>query len=227
MNLILRGHIRNSFDDKNLYYLISDLSEKQNIKLFIHTWNVVQTSLSWRHIPENKSKVDEELIVGYFKDLSHLVQDIIIEDDQNIKIEGRKEGNIGHSHAPILGYKYMFYGMMRAAECVLNRVGPDAMVTQTRFDIMSNWGSFRKERIIQFINTKPSKRIQFMVEEVADESTVGIDNIYIAKAKDMYDLLHHMYHNLDEIDERLKLTRHIGHQEWLTMFEALNLFSEA
>ena len=65
-----------------------------------------------------------------------------------------------------------------------------------------------------------------MMEEAANESTVGIDNIYIAKAKDMYDLLHHMYYNLDEIDERLKKVRHMGHQEWLTMFEALRLFNK-
>ena len=226
MNLILRGHIRNSFDNKNLYNLTKELSNKQDLKLFIHAWNVIQTNISWRHIPENRSVVSQDLIKNYFEDLSCLIKDIIIEDDQNIKIEGRKEGNIGHSHAPILGYKYMFYGMMKAAENVLNHVGPDELVTQTRFDIMSNWGSFRKEQIIEFINTAPSKRIQFMMEEAANESTVGIDNIYIAKAKDMYDLLHHMYYNLDEIDERLKKVRHMGHQEWLTMFEALRLFNK-
>jgi hypothetical protein len=225
MNLILRGHVRNSFENKNLYGLISKLSKIQEIKIFIHTWNVIQTNLSWRHIPENKTNVSEELIKNYFEDLSVLIEKIIIDDDKKIEIKGRKEGNIGHSHAPVLGYKYMFYGMMRAAECVLNQVGPNALVAQTRFDVMSNWGSFRKEQIINFINAIPSKRIQFMMPEVADESTVGIDNIYIATAKDMYDLLSHMYHNLDEIDERLKKIRHMGHQEWLTMFEAMNLFN--
>lgn len=221
MNLIIRGHIRNAFDNRNLYELIRDISSKMDLKIFVHSWSVVQTRTSWRYIPENKSPVDEDTVRSYFADLSHLVSSVIVDDEGSVPISGRKHGTIGHTPCPVLGYKYMFYGMLRAAEHVVASVPAEELVTQTRFDVMSNWGRFGRDQIVDFMLRKPTKRIQFIVEEAYNESTVGIDNIYMANARDMHDFLKHMYINLDEIDEANKRERHMGHQEWLTMFEAM------
>jgi hypothetical protein len=42
MILILRGHIRNSFDNNKLYELIKLIYEKNSdLMIYIHTWSIV------------------------------------------------------------------------------------------------------------------------------------------------------------------------------------------
>lgn len=221
MNLIIRGHIRNAFGSRGLYDLVREMSDRSELSVFIHTWNVFQTSASWRRIPDDHNPVDEDKVRSYFSDLSPLIKHVIVDEDKKVPLSGKTHGTIGHTPCPVVGYKYMFYGMLKAAEHVASVVPPDDIVLQTRFDVMSNWRRFSRDQIVEFAFRKPSKRIQFIVNEAYDESTVGIDNIYMANAKDMRQFLRHMYFNLDEIDEANKAERHMGHQEWLTMFEAM------
>jgi hypothetical protein len=225
MNLILRGHIRNSFSNDSLNRLVFEISKKHKLDIYVHTWSVLQSSRSWRHIPDDERAVDESMVLDYFDGLGVSIRRVIIEDESEVELKGRLDGTVGHTPCPIKGYKYMFHGMLKAAECVLEDAGPEDLVVQTRFDVLSNWGRFGADRIVSFMDVKPSKRIQFIMEEVADESTVGVDNIYMAKALDMHNFLKHMLDDLDEIDLKHKSTRHMGHQEWLTMFEAVDFFA--
>ena len=79
MILILRGHIRNSFNNLKLYNLINQIYETdQNIKIYIHTWNIFSNNISWREIESNNTPVTEEIIYNYFNDLKHLIKHIII-----------------------------------------------------------------------------------------------------------------------------------------------------
>jgi hypothetical protein len=224
MNLIIRGHIRKSFLNKRLYNLIHKISENRELHIYIHTWNVFQSERSWRRIVSDERSVDESAVRDYFDGLDVSIRSVKVEDERDVEIKGEKEGSIGHTPCPVLGYKYMFHGMLSAAESVLGDSGPDEMVVQTRFDILSNWARLKEERIVEFFDIAPSKRIQFMMDEVADESTVGIDNIYMARAKDMRDFLKHMLDDLDEINLKHKSKMHVGHQEWLTMLEAVDFF---
>lgn len=221
MNLILRGHIRNAFGDRGLYDLVRRASEVTDLKIFAHTWNVMQTGLSWRRVPEDRSEVKDVTVLDYFSDLSPLFKHIIVEDDRDVPLKGRTEGSVGHTPCPIRAYKYMFHGMSRISEYVYLNSEPEEVTVQTRFDVLSNWRRFNSQEILEFIVRKPAKRIQFMMEELYNESTVGIDNIYMASAKDMHEFIRHMRDNLDEIDERHRSARHMGHQEWITMFEAI------
>lgn len=220
-NLIIRGHIRNAFGNRDLYDLVREISDRADISVFIHTWSVFQTSASWRRMPDDHNPVDEDQVRSYFSDLSPLIKKVMVDDEKKVELSGRLHGTIGHTPCPVAGYKYMFYGMLRAAEYVASVKPPEDLVVQTRFDVMSNWRRFSRGQIVDFVFRKPSKRIQFIVEEAYNESTVGIDNIYMANAKDMYEFIRHMYLNLDEVDEANKASRHMGHQEWLTMFEAM------
>ena len=68
MIILLRGHIRNSFDTPYLYEFIQYLSNNYNIEIYIHTWDIIQNSISWREIKENNIPVNNELIYDYFKD---------------------------------------------------------------------------------------------------------------------------------------------------------------
>ena len=53
MIILLRGHIRNSFDTQYLYELMQYLSNNYNIEIYIHTWDIIQNNISWREIKEN------------------------------------------------------------------------------------------------------------------------------------------------------------------------------
>lgn len=225
MNLIIRGHIRKSFENTDLKNFIDEISQVCKVNVVIHTWKIFQSGLSWRRIQENNSNVTEDIIRSYFGKISESISSVIIDDESSLSISGRVVGTVGHTPCPILGYKYMFYGMMKAAEHVADQVGEDELVVQTRFDILSNWAVVDRKRMVEFFKKKPTKRIQFMMPEIANEDSVGIDNIYMAKSSDMRDFLRHMYNNLDEIDDRHKIARHMGHQEWLTMFEAQTFFN--
>ena len=55
MILIIRGHIRNSFETKNLYNLIKEIHIIfPGLKIFIHTWNIFANNISWRNININE-----------------------------------------------------------------------------------------------------------------------------------------------------------------------------
>ena len=54
MILVIRGHIRNSFETKELYNFIEELYNiYPDLKIFIHTWNIFANSVSWRNITVN------------------------------------------------------------------------------------------------------------------------------------------------------------------------------
>lgn len=58
MILILRGHIRDSFNNTNLYDLVKDIVNiEPNIKIYIHTWNIFANSLSWRPYKANEREI--------------------------------------------------------------------------------------------------------------------------------------------------------------------------
>jgi hypothetical protein len=61
MILILRGHIRDSFDNNNLYELIKSIYEKNgDLMIYIHTWSIFQNNLSWRKMDNIFIEVTEK-----------------------------------------------------------------------------------------------------------------------------------------------------------------------
>ena len=79
MILYLRGHVRNSFNNNNLYYLLKYINRVMpNIKIYIQTWNIIQSNISWREMNEIDYTVTNELIFNYFRDLSKNIKEIII-----------------------------------------------------------------------------------------------------------------------------------------------------
>ena len=135
--IILRGHIRSSFDDDKLYNLIKKIDQIYNIHIYIHTWNIQQSNISWRNIKEINNIITKEVIFNYFKDLSHLIKHIIIEDDKNIKLIGNLTGTIG-PRCPVLGWKRYLYGLYQIINYVKDNVRPNEFIINMRFDIFSN-----------------------------------------------------------------------------------------
>jgi hypothetical protein len=241
MKLIMRGHIRDSFENSRLRNFIKKLGESFGLRVVIHTWNIRRNSLSWRTMGEDTRPVDESIIMDYFGESAGLVDAVMVDDDSKISLPGSLEGVVSMSWAPVRGYKLMFYGMMRAAEAAVGIYGRDETVVQMRFDAFSNWVNASQKQVQEFMASEPSdwERIRFMIrpadspEELSSRFyrwmkygaeyephwTVGIDNIYMAKAGDMLDFQRHMYFNFDNINKKY---RGFVHQEWLAMFEAFN-----
>ena len=118
MILFLRGHIRDSFENNSLYNFIFYLSTKYNLYIFIHTWNIISSNISWREIKMNKGVVTTHIIQNYFKNIK--LEKIIIDTDNNIELNGITEGRIKTTLMPIKGWKFMWYGIFKLTEYVYN-----------------------------------------------------------------------------------------------------------
>jgi hypothetical protein len=218
MIILLRGHIRNSFDNDNLYNLFKELSKDNNISIYIHTWNIIQNSLSWRWIDENNSLVTNELIINYFRDLSPLIKNIIIDDDKNIKLIGNLNGTIINTSCPIKGWKNLWYGNFKNMNIIKSQNNDlKEVILNIRFDIFSNSFPSSFEEIINFININKNNNFERNVF-ILNDLKQGVDNIFIGNIETMNHLLNNLYYNLDHILEKFKFLN-IHHQEHYVYYE--------
>jgi hypothetical protein len=224
MIIFIRGHIRNSFCDNKLYNLIKELSKipNSNLKIYIHTWSIINSSLSWRKVDANEIKVTEEMIKDYFMQLKSLIKNIIIEDDKQIKLIGNTEGKIGKGPCPLLAWKNMWHGKHKGLESI--NEDPDEILVNLRFDLFCNSNNARPELITKFINFNINKK-EILTKNyfINEKESFGIDNIYIGNLKTMKELTNHFYLNLDEI---LIKYPDIVHQEFLVFKENNLLFKK-
>lgn len=224
MILMIRGHIRNSFESKDLYSLVKEFyALYPDLKIFIHTWDIFANNISYRQIAVNNKKVNNQIIYDYFDDLQHLIKNIIIDDDTQITLIGNTSGNIQNITTPLIGWKNYWYGKHRVIEDIHNKnVDKNKAIINLRFDIMDNSNSFEKEKIINFI--KDNNKMIFTKNAFIfdNENNYGIDNIYIGNIETMYKLINKFFYELDDI---LIQNKNIGAQEFLvyrinnTLFE--------
>lgn len=207
IKLVLRGHIRNSFDTKQLYdFILKLVNTYPNLKIFIHTWNIYANNISWRNIKTNNNIVSKEVINDYFGNLSKYIEHIIIDDDKEIKLYGRLTGSI-NGCMPILGWKNYWYGKQKIINYIYeNYHFDDSMIINTRFDVFSNSNSYCNTDIYNFIrkydNVKFTKNVF-----LSDQETNGIDNFYIGNINTMCRLVNIFYHDLDNIIQRFTDTQ--------------------
>lgn len=202
MILTIRGHIRTSFETKELYNLIKEIYNIfPDLKIFIHTWNIFANNISWRQINTNSEKVNNEIIYDYFDDLKHLIEHIIIDDDTNIKLIGNIIGNINNGPMPIIGWKNYWYGKYKIINFLYNRnnIADSEMIINFRFDIMCNSNNFSNTDIINFIQNNNEVTFTKNIFFYNDEHHSGIDNIYIGNIKTMYTLINKFFYELDDI----------------------------
>ena len=181
MIIIIRGHIRDSFETKNLYNLIKKIHIiSPDLKIFIHTWNIFANNISWRNININEQNVNDKIIYNYFDDLQYLIKNIIIDDDTKIKLIGNLYGEINNSSMPIIGWKNYWYGKHKIIDYIYNiNINENEMIVNFRFDIMSNqYNSFDETIIINFIenNSKMifTKNIFLFNDETIQELIIFI-----------------------------------------------------
>lgn len=202
MILILRGHIRNSFDTKELYNFVKELyTIFPHLTIYIHTWNIFSNNISWRDIKTDDNIVEPSDIFDYFNDLKHLIKTIIIDDDSKIKLIGNLVGNVGKSKMPLKGWKNYWYGKYSIINYIYNtRTDKNEFVINTRFDLFSNSCSCNYDyaQIIKFLKRN---YIKVFTENkfLRNEYFGGIDNIYIGNIDTMYTLISKFYKELDNI----------------------------
>ena len=213
--LVIRGHIRNSFNTKELYNFVKEIySFFPDLHIYIHTWSVYANNVSWRKISTNNSCVNEEVINNYFDNLKHLIKHIIIDNDSEIKLEGNLLGNINKGPMPIVGWKNYWYGKHKIMDFIYNTetIDKKAVVINTRFDLFSNSNTINKTSIISLIKNNDKKEFTKNIFLFDDEQHTGIDNIYIGNVNTMYNLCYRFHYHLDEI---LSKNNDTIHQEYL------------
>jgi hypothetical protein len=223
MILIIRGHIRKSFETKQLYNLVKELhSIFPDLKIFIHTWNVFANNISWRNIPINKQNVNDKIIYDYFDDLKHLIINIVIDDDSKINLIGNLHGNINNGPMPIIGWKNYWYGKYKIIDYLYNiNIDENKMIVNCRFDILNNSNNFDKSHIINFIKNNSKIIFTKNIFLFNDEHHNGIDNIYIGNINTLYKLTKKFFYELDDI---LIKNNDINNQERLVYRINNNLF---
>lgn len=214
MIILLRGHIRSSFNDNQLYHFMNELSKKNQLKIYIHTWNIMQTNVSWRSLKNIPISITEEMIKTYFKDLQHLIVKIIIDDEKLNKLVGSVKGVVSNSKMPKIGWKNMWYGKKRIIDEIAKNERVNEIIVNMRFDVFSNSNSFNKIALLHFINKNSvvSRKNIFLF----NKESLGIDNIYIGNFNTMFNLIYHFHNNLDYI---ILYNHPVSSQEFLVFRE--------
>jgi hypothetical protein len=219
LNLIVRGHIRSSFDDGRLKELLGNFSELFDLSIYAQTWEIFQNSLSWREIQTIDKKVTEEIVRDYFGDIK--IKSLSIIDDSSISHFGNTEGTIGRTPCPVLAWKNMYYGMMEASSRVVASEDPKSITLQMRFDMFSNRFSPSMEEMVEFVKRDYSEldskdeveeRIRFM----RMRCFLGVDNTFLAWTEDLHKFICYMYYDMDRI---LGFHRRSFHQEHIAFHE--------
>jgi hypothetical protein len=206
MIIFLRGHIRNSFNNNDLLELIKHIRgfHKSPLKIYIHTWSIFSSELSWRRVRRDERLVKPHKITNYFEPIKNCIKNIIIEDDNKIEIHGNKDGNIGSTLCPVIARKNMWQGKYNGIKAIKENCNSNEYVINMRFDILNNSFSKSIGEILRFVhamrNISNFKQNIFMTDKVEKINQIrGVDNFYIGSVDTMYRLIEHFYENLDSI----------------------------
>ena len=236
MIILLRGHIRRAFDNQNLYKLIKKIYDfDNNIKIYIHTWNKIQNDISWRnafksdpsiHVENIDKAVSESILKSYFKNISHAIKHIIIDDDSKIKIIGNTEGVIRNTYAPVIGWKNYWYSKYNIIRYIKNAEEDiDEPIVNLRFDILEKFYAQKiitDTDILNFITANVNREFTKNIF-LTDYYQQGIDNIYMGNINTQYKLIKHFYLNLDAIiNYSTGLNRNEANQERMVFDENAN-----
>lgn len=224
MILVIRGHIRNSFETQDLINFIKKIYElNKDLKIYIHTWNIIANNISWRKIKVNETIVTEEIIYNYFGDLKHLIKHIIIDDDSKIQLIGKTEGKL-NGVMPLIGWKNYWYSKYQIINYLYDQnINSNEQIVNFRFDIFSNSNNFNMDVLISFIKNNENNEFtknKFLFE---DATHCGIDNIYMGNIITLHKLVKHFFYNLDDILKNSKNMIH--HQEFLVFMLNDELFT--
>lgn len=206
---LIRGHIRNSLEDRKLNDFLLSCQDIIDFDLYMQTWNKKEASKSWRNSKIEKLPVNDEQVLSYFDNsIKSKIKNILILDDSKLKLNGSLKGKIGTSRCPTIGWKYMWAGMYQNISQVSN--GYDFAVN-TRFDMFNNnLDHFcRNPKHEKWI--KPLSHLDFVKTIASSHSKkslsstcslyeeYGCDNFFCSTLDHMRFIIESFHFNLDEI----------------------------
>ena len=217
---IIRGHIRDSFDNGSpLRDFIKLLINKYNVTIYIHTWTNKECKKTWRHeasmyswkkTPE-QLKVTEELVADYFKEFKPLIKKITLEDEENVKLCGRTEGQLTNiCTMPTKSWKYFLHNLYVS----LTKVNPEdrnKTIFSMRFDMIqkrlfSTWHGFDHNKMLEsyfkictsYIERSNLKYKWCKMQSIGG-SSAGYDNALLGDFRFMEKLFHMLELKLDTV----------------------------
>ena len=222
--IIIRGNIRNSFDNLILLSKINLLKQYFDIDIYIQSWNQFEAKQSWRYLKKIDGIVTENTILKYFNLFQDDIKKIIILNDAQIDITGVKEGGICNSKMPLLNWKYMNYGIYSILEYMKNTNIKYNKVLNFRFDLFNHDLSKKNliidnDYIIDKINNYDSTNL-FLFSTFIKTQVICVDNIFLSNLDFMYKLYKKINYNLDNI---IIKNPNIWFQESIILFESLYL----
>lgn len=217
MIILLRGHIRDAFDTSGLYMLLSALDTISPLSIYIHTWSIQQSSLSWRDMEHIPTQITEDRIRAYFKGLFDRICALRIDDDGSLPLIGDVSGYIQLSTMPKRGWKNMWAGMYGMMKRIAEECPGEETILNTRFDALTNSHARTAEEYTDFYKaiTEDSHMTDFKF--IQDGLFDGCDNYYFGNVKNMYKLIESFHTKLDTL--LLELPP-LSHQERLVMIQA-------
>lgn len=209
--IILRGHVRDSFNNNRLYTFLSYLIKVLclDIDIYIYTWLNIEAEpdCSWRTLPVTNEIITTNKIHKYFKDIP--IKKLYIVDEKTNVLVGDYSGKIGGTSKK--GWKNMWCGIN-----AINKIVKDSNINyygviNTRIDLFGNYIynmyyriykiTFFYELIFNYENTN---KIMFW----NDKEIAGIDNFYIGDIDYLYMLSNNFHNNLWETINKLPRTIH-------------------
>ena len=222
--VLLRGHIRESFKNKRLFEFLKELCDLYNVKLYVHTWNVYSTNLSWRKIENIVVNVSMLDIRTYLSGLNCEIKSIEIDDDSKITLIGDTTGNMFSTLLPKLAWKRMWYGINKMVQIINSIEDTGTLIINTRFDLFNNSCSQDKtDKLIQLIDENLGGELTKNKFLYSSENLMGVDNYYVGSPSAMYKLVNNFHTNLDDINSRYI---NIRFQEVTVFYENNVLFLE-
>ena len=217
---IIRGHIRDSFDNGSLLKdFIRLLINKYNVTIYVHTWTNKECKKTWRHeasmyswkkTPE-QLKVTEELISEHFKEFKHLIKKITLEDEEKVKLCGRTEGQLTDiCTMTTKSWKYFIHNLYVS----LTKVEPEdrnKTIFSMRFDMIqkrlfSTWHGFDHNKMLEsyfkictsYIERSNLKYKWCKMQSIGG-SSAGYDNALLGDFRFMEKLFHMLQLKLDTV----------------------------
>lgn len=232
--LLLRGHVRDSFKDAELFNFVKKLCDLYTVTIYMHTWNIYSSDYAF---------IIKSNITDYFLGIKGVIKSIEIENDGSILLVGDETGNLFSTRILKIGWKRMWYGIYKTALKIKNDSKLDgsmnipllysgisghssidtALVINMRFDLFNNYNLYNNEKeLLEFINNNIDKSLyenQFLRDS---KNLIDIDNFYIGSIDSMYRLSQNFHNNLDFITS---LYSKIYYQEAVVYYENTRLFS--
>ena len=69
--LVLRGHIRNAFDNPKIKELVELLNKTYNVEIYMQTWDKQECESTWRNVDKKLQSINvtEDMIYNYFGEM--------------------------------------------------------------------------------------------------------------------------------------------------------------